>query len=151
MKKLLVIMAMFILATGLAFAAQIQGQVTDVETGEGIDQAFVRFYLYEDGGNGGCGGGNGGGNGQGPGGCGGNGGGNCTVYQAVTDANGNYSIPDVPEGVYVGKASKPGSHPCVTITDIEVEGTTVVDFELEPGDCGGFNLIRNSKNTNTLK
>lgn len=150
LKKLLIIMSMFILATGLAFAAEIQGQVTDAETGDGIDQAFVRFFLYEEDGSGGCGGGQGG-NGQGQGGCGGNGGGNCTLFQAVTDANGNYLISDVPEGIYVGKASKPGLYPCITITDISVEGTTTVDFELEPGDCGGFNLIRNSKNSNILK
>ena len=146
MNKLLITLILFVFTTGLIFAAEIQGTVTDAETGEAIDQAFVRFNVYENN-NGGCGGGQGGHGGQGQGGCG-NGGG-CVVFQAVTDAYGNYFIPDVPEGVYQGRASKSGVYPCVTISDIEVTGTTTVDFELEAGDCGGFNLIRRSNKINT--
>ncbi len=138
MKKLIALVSLLILSVSIAFAATADGFVTDVETGEGIENAIVRFHFLD----GTCpdGGGNGGGNGNGGngGGNGGNGGHGLNVYNAVTDASGYYSIVDLPEGNYEARALKPHTYMPTLIEDLVIdENGAIVDFALEPCNGGG--------------
>lgn len=57
-----------------------------------------------------------------------------TAHQAVSNASGNYSIPDLPPGAYSITIEAPGfrreTRPSI---DIVVNTTTRIDFDLQPG------------------
>jgi len=130
MKKTMMLFAMIVISATVMFALTVDGYVTDVDTGEAIEGATVRFVYTEGGGNGGgCGGGNGGG-------CGGGNGGGCgggvNVY---TDENGYYFINDLEPGIYNALARKPGFYHTLHIYDIEILDDTSIDFELTSGSC----------------
>jgi len=128
MKKLIALVSLMILSVSIAFAATVSGYVTDMETGDGIENAIVRFHFLD----GTCpdGGGNVGGNG--------NGGHGLNVYNATTDASGYYTIVDLPEGNYEARALKPHTYMPSLLEDIVIdENGVVVDFALEPCSGGG--------------
>jgi hypothetical protein len=130
MKRFLISLAVLVMVSAIAYAATVQGTVVDADNGDVIEGAFVRFIFTGELRNG-CGGN---GNGNGHGGPGGGGHGN-NVYTATTDENGFYMIEDIPEGIYIGRALKPGSYQASVINDIEIIDITEVDFELEPRVC----------------
>ncbi|MBN1949353.1 MAG: carboxypeptidase regulatory-like domain-containing protein [Candidatus Cloacimonetes bacterium] len=129
MKAILAILTV-ILSVGMISAANVQGVVTDSDTGETISGATVRFIftgevecepLMNGQGNG-HGQGNGGGNGN-------------HVWTVVTDEAGFYSILDIPDGIYRALARKIGYYPAVHVEELILEGEAVINFELTPGDC----------------
>ncbi len=119
--------------SAVMFALTVDGYVTDIDTGEAIEGATVRFMLIE-GGNcgGGCGGNAGNGGNGGNGGQNGNMGNGITV---VTDASGYYVIEDLDAGIYNALARKPGSYASQHVYDLEISEDTSVDFELLGGNC----------------
>jgi len=139
MKKFIALVSLMILSVSIAFAATVSGYVTDMETGDGIENAIVRFHFLDEicpdgGGNGGGNGNNGNNGGHG----GGNGGHGFNVYNAVTDVNGYYNIVDLPEGNYEARALKPHTYMPSLLEDIVIdENGVVVDFALEPCSGGG--------------
>ncbi|MBC8383517.1 MAG: carboxypeptidase regulatory-like domain-containing protein [Candidatus Cloacimonetes bacterium] len=144
MKKLIAIVSMMILSVSIAVAATVSGYVTDMETGEAIENAIVRFHFLDgtcpDGG--GTGGGNGGHGNGGNG--GGNGGHGLNIYDAVTDAGGYYTIVDLPEGNYEARALKPHTYMPSLLEEIVIdENGAVVDFVLEP--CSGSGSAKQLK------
>ena len=130
MNKLMVLITMMIVTVGLLSAGTVEGVVTDIDTGEAISGATVRFVLTGE-----CDGsgrdGNGNHHGQGNGGGNGN-----NAYTTVTDENGNYLIEDIADGVYTGIARKQAEYPSLHLEDIEIIGNVTVNFELTPGNCG---------------
>jgi len=138
MKKVLLIGLAMVFSVSFAIAATVSGVVTDLDTGEALENATVMFCFTENiavrGGGphgGGNGGPHGGGNGGNHGGC---------VLTTTTDVNGYYEIADLAEGIYTGKARKHGEYLRQQIEDLEiVEPGITVNFELEPcTDLGGF-------------
>jgi len=138
MKKVLLIGLVLVFSASFAIAANVSGIVTDLDTGEAIENATVIFCFTDSlvvrgGGHhgGGNGGPHGGGNGGPHGGC---------VVTTTTDVNGYYEIADLAEGIYTGKARKHGEYLRQQIEDLEiVEPGITVNFELEPCTAlGGF-------------
>ncbi len=131
MKKALLIILTLALSASMAFAASVNGIVTDAVTGEPIEGATV-IFTFQDSLNlllGHGGGHHGGGH------HGGGHHGNCSIV-TTTDAQGVYELSDVAEGIYDARARKQGEYSSDSITDIEINAATVtVDFELEP--CSG--------------
>jgi|GEM_PF-1332446 len=147
MKKFIALVSMMILTVSIAVAATVSGYVTDMETGVGIENAIVKFHYLDgecpDGGGNGGSGGNGGGNGNGGNG-GGNGGHGLNIYDAVTDADGYYTIVDLPEGNYEARALKPHTYMPSLLEEIVIdENGAVVDFALEP--CSGSGSAKQLK------
>ena len=155
MKKLIALVSMMILSVSIIVAATASGYVTDMETGAGIESAVVKFHFIDgecpdgggngggNGGSGGNGGGNGGGNANGGNG-GGNGGHGLNIYDAVTDADGYYTIVDLPEGNYEARALKPHTYMPSLLEEIVIdENGAVVDFVLEP--CSGSGSAKQLK------
>ena len=130
MKKVLLIGLVLVFSASFAIAANVSGIVTDLDTGEAIENATVIFCFTDSlvirGG-----GPHGGGNGGPHGGC---------VVTTTTDVNGYYEIADLAEGIYTGKARKQGEYMRQQIEDLEiVEPGITVNFELEPCTAlGGF-------------
>ncbi|MBN2017582.1 MAG: carboxypeptidase regulatory-like domain-containing protein [Candidatus Cloacimonetes bacterium] len=144
MKKLVALISILMLTVGIIFAASVEGYVTDAENGEGIESAIVRFHFLD----GDCPEGGTNGNGQNGGNNGNNGGNNggygINVYNATTDANGYYSIVDLPEGSYEARALKPHTYMPTLIEDITItEDVNVVDFALE--GCNGTGSAKQLK------
>ena len=147
MKKFIALVSMMILSVSIVVAATASGYVTDMETGVGIENAIVKFHYLDgecpDGGGNGGSGGNGGGNGNGGNG-GGNGGHGLKIYDAVTDADGYYTIVDLPEGNYEARALKPHTYMPSLLEEIVLdENGAVVDFALEP--CSGTGSAKQLK------
>ncbi len=145
MKKLIALVSMMILSVSIIVATTASGYVTDMETGAGIESAVVKFHFLDgeclDGGGNGGSGGNGGGNG---GNGGGNGGHGLNIYNAVTDADGYYTIVDLPEGNYEARALKPHTYMPSLLEEIVIdENGVVVDFALEP--CSGSGSAKQLK------
>ncbi|MBN2461052.1 MAG: carboxypeptidase regulatory-like domain-containing protein [Candidatus Cloacimonetes bacterium] len=128
MKRLFILNLLLAFAASWVIAANVQGTVTDIDTGEAVAGATVRFTLTGEGdgsrdGNGyHHGQGNGGGNGH-------------NVYTTVTDENGFYLLEDITDGVYTGLARKKGEYPSVRIENIELTGDNTINFELTPCGC----------------
>ncbi len=135
--RLLVLAVMMLAAmtTGL-MALTVEGTVFDAETGEGIEGATVRFVYVNTEVPDVRGNGNGNGHGNGNG-TGNSGGGNAyNVFTTVTDANGNYILEELPEGLFNVIARKNAAYPAVRVEGVEFSGDTVVyDIELIPGTC----------------
>jgi len=145
MKKVLLIGLAMVFSVSFAIAATVSGVVTDLDTGEALENATIMFCFTDNlevrGGGDDCdgegphgdgnGGNHGGGNGGNHGGC---------VLTTTTDVNGYYEIADLAEGIYTGKARKHGEYLRQQIEDLEiVEPGITVNFELEPcTDLGGF-------------
>lgn len=124
----------FFLLMALTFAVSwlsaitVQGTVTDIDTGEAVSGATVRFVLIGE-----CESDR---NGNGNGNHNGNGNGNgYNALTALTDENGNYLIEDVAAGIYNGIGRKPGEYTSSHIDGIEITEDISVDFELTPGNC----------------
>ncbi|MDD4155850.1 MAG: carboxypeptidase-like regulatory domain-containing protein [Candidatus Cloacimonetes bacterium] len=144
MKKIFLTVMVLSLSVGLLLAATATGFVTDQTTGEGIENAFVKFKLINANGNGNGNGnhGNGGGNGGG-GDCDGTGSGPHNpsnpdgninrLFTATTDATGAYIIEDLPEGTYLARAGKQLEYRMLLVRDIEVSEENInQDFALTP-------------------
>ncbi|MFC1887835.1 carboxypeptidase-like regulatory domain-containing protein [Candidatus Cloacimonadota bacterium] len=132
MRKLFATIVLLTVITTGIFALTVQGTVTDSETGLGIEGVTVRFVFMNteleiDRGNGN---GYGHGHGQGSG-----GGAGYNVYTVITNADGEYIIEDLPEGVYNALARKQGSYPSVKFEGVEIFSDTVFNFELIAGNC----------------
>jgi hypothetical protein len=139
MRKLMFTGLLLTLAVSWLIAGNVQGTVTDVDTGEAVAGATVRFVF-----NGECevlsrngngqhhGQGNGGGNGH-------------NIITTVTDENGYYLLEDLTDGIYTGIALKKGEYPSVRIENIEIAGDVTVDFELTPSVCEPAGLRLRSK------
>ncbi len=131
MKKLIALVSLVLLTASVAFAATASGFVTDSENGNPIEGATVRFHYLDgsctrEGGNGGNGG-NGGG---------GNGGHGLYVFTTITDANGFYTLTDLPEGNYEARALLVHTYMPQLIEGLVIdENGITVDFALE--SCNG--------------
>lgn len=147
MKKILMLVTMLI-TSALVFGLTVDGIVTDIDTGEAIEGANVKFVLVDGTGGGGCGGN--GGNGGNNGGCGGGNGG-CSVVTVTTGVDGYYEVSDLEAGIYDGRANKPGSYPAVRIEDIELTDDTTINFELEAGGCFTPEDVFESKRSSKIR
>ena len=119
MKKMLAMMLMVILLGSFAWAGTVQGYVTDVETGEPVQNAKVHFTTND---------------------------GQHICFDAYTDENGFYSMNILNE-VYNGRALKSRAYKVSLIESITVDdGVTNISFELVPTGRQNVNFKSNSKN-----
>lgn len=146
MKQILMVIAV-LASVSFMFAATITGTVTNQSTGAPVANAFVKFMMCvappADTTAAGCPGHPGGGHGQGHGGPGGHGGhgGNGTtppvMIQALTDANGTYTIADVTAGTYNGTCGMQAYRPARVNNIVVPEEGTTVNFQLIPRNTHG--------------
>jgi uncharacterized surface anchored protein len=100
----------------------IEGTVTDADTGDAIEHAFVHLRRQ-----------NGPGDGGGPGG---------GWHWAMTDENGFYSLDEVPIGSWQLRVFAWGYLPAEATVEVLQDQTTVLDFQLDPWGGGGHRVVK---------